>query len=94
VDGVYAVQFIFSGQGRGTPVVCAEGGGVLSLRISKGDGSLGDRARAWRLCTFSGLRTGVRYRFLIYLEDRTVSAVYEDGTFMGYSTEIHHGKIE
>ena len=86
-NGTYTVQFIFAGQSNGTPVVCAEGGGVLSLRVSAGDPTPGDRSSTLRLCTFSGLREGRRYRFLIYLENKTVAAVYEDGVFLGYFAE-------
>ena len=30
-EGTYAVQFLFGGEGEGTPVLCMEGGGILSL---------------------------------------------------------------
>lgn len=93
-EGEYAVQFIFSGAGQGTPVVCAEGGGMLTLDMTVGEHSLGDLAKAWRICTFSGLRTRVRYRFFIYMKGKTVTAEYENGVFLGYSTEGSYDVME
>ena len=92
VDGYFSVQLLF--YGRDTPVICGEGGGVLSMETNElGADSLwageayiyedGNRT----VCTFRGLSCGRRYVFWIYEEGRLIRAVYEYGRFVGYLSE-------
>lgn len=81
--GEYAVRFLFLGE---TPVVCAEGGGLLSVEVAgvdvvEADGRCyrGD----WSLCTFRGLRAEGDYVFWIYTEQGVVRVSYTAGRFQG-----------
>ncbi len=70
-EGMYAAQFLFAGT-EGAPVICVEGGGVLTVRCERGE-SVG--------CTFYGLRAEGTYRFWIYDGSVVIEAVYENGMF-------------
>ncbi len=71
-DGLYAVQFLFDG--REVPVICVEGGGVLTVEQTAG---------AWSICTFRGLRQTGKYRFYIYDSGGIICVLYENGSFRG-----------
>ncbi len=81
--GGYAVRFLFSGE---TPVVCAEGGGLLSVEIAEADvvEADGEAYRGtWSLCTFRGLRAEGDYLFWVYTEDGVICISYRSGEFQG-----------
>ena len=80
-EGEYAVRFLFLGE---TPVVCAEGGGLLSLEVARTDVVEADGRcyrGDWSLCTFRGLRAEGHYIFLVYTEQGVVSVSYTAGRF-------------
>ena len=88
-DGYFSVQLLF--YGNGTPVVCGEGGGVLSMEIRRegADGLWNGEAGIYEdenriICTIRGLSEEKKYVFWIYVEGRVIRAVYENGHFVGY----------
>ncbi len=88
-DGEYAVRFLFQG-GNSTPVVCARGGGMLTLEISdalwieeywesrsepiRHDGD-------FRVCVFRGLKREGNYEFFVYTAEGIVKIRYRNGRF-------------
>ena len=90
-DGKYTVQFLFAG--HETPVVCAEGGGVLTLTCGVVEPLTGERG-AWSACTFTGLSSGRRYVFWVYTSEGWITALYEDGIFAGYGQNMAIGYRE
>lgn len=94
-DGEFAVQFLFCGNGKDTPVVCMAGGGVITVEVSCGQvldvplervpqTGMDQDARAWSLCTFRGLSVEGEYVFLVFTEKGTVAVGYSEGKFCGY----------
>lgn len=77
-EGRFAVQFLFSGSGRDTPVVCIKGGGVLSLEVIRGEDGVS-------FCTFRGLDGEGSYEFWVYTERGWISVRYEEGRFCGFA---------
>lgn len=82
-EGRFAVQFLFSGSGRDTPVICLEGGGVLSLEVTY-------REDGVSFCTFRGLDGEGSYVFWVYTEQGWISVRYEKGRFCGFSQNTAH----
>ncbi|MBO5511956.1 MAG: hypothetical protein J6B24_09505 [Clostridia bacterium] len=82
-EGRFAVQFLFSGSGRDTPVICLEGGGVLSLEVTY-------REDGVSFCTFRGLDGEGSYVFGVYTEQGWISVRYEKGRFCGFSQNTAH----
>ena len=79
------MQFLFGGEGEGTPVLCMEGGGLLHLSCGIMDGLSG----AWgqevsRFCIAQGLLADRRYVFWVGTEEGFVTVTYEGGCFMGF----------
>lgn len=93
-DGQFAVRFLFYAteeQGSHTPVVCATGGGVLTLAVTASDtvfemtaeGLIAHEAKGgrWLICTFSGLSEQRSYLFLVYGEGTVWTVCYQNGVF-------------
>ncbi len=86
-DGTYAVRFLFR-DGDSTPVVCARGGGVLTMEASSApwieaypensatpvryDGD-------WQVCVFRGLKREGNYEFFVYTAEGIVKVRYRSG---------------
>jgi hypothetical protein len=81
-NSVFSVQFLFYGEGEGTPVVCFGGGGAISVDTSR-------QEDGWSLCTFRGLDGGKRYEFRVYTEKGEISVIYEGGAFRGFASQSH-----
>lgn len=92
ISDVYAVRFFFVGQG--TPVICMEGGGFLSMKISQTDiieEWTESRVKiyktanpqGWSVCTFRNLSVYRDYVFFIYEQERIIRIRYTNGRFMG-----------
>ena len=75
-DGMYAVRFLFHDT---TPVICMEGGGVISAKWGDCEG--------WSYVTFGELRVDRRYVFWVYTAHGIVEVVYENGQFTGFYEE-------
>jgi hypothetical protein len=92
ISDVYAVRFFFVGQG--TPVICMEGGGFLSMKISQTD-TIEEwtesrvkiyktaNPQGWSVCTFRNLSVYRDYVFFIYEQERIIRIRYTNGRFMG-----------
>ena len=84
-EGMYTVQFLFGGEGIGTPVLCMEGGGLLYATCGTMKGLSGERGReVRRYCTVQGLSVDRRYVFWIGTEEGWVTVTYEGGVFCGF----------
>lgn len=90
-DGRYTAQFLFAG--KGTPVVCMAGGGVLTVTCGTVEPLTKD-GEIWYTCAFSGLLAGRRYVFWVGTAKGWVTAVYEDGEFAGYGQDMAVGYSE
>lgn len=90
-DGKYTVQFLFAG--HETPVVCMEGGDLLTVTCGTVEPVTGGRG-SWSACTFTGLFAGRRYVFWVYTAEGWITAVYEEGRFAGYgqNAALGYGK--
>ena len=85
VEGMYTVQFLFDGEGIGTPILCMEGSGVLYLSCEKTEGLSGDRGRVVRrTCTVQGLLADRKYVFWVGTDGGWVTVTYEGGRFCGF----------
>ena len=91
-DHMYAVRFLF--MGKGTPVICMEGGGLLSMDLTYTDTVdewMGTRVRyykteslrGWSICTFDDLSIHRTYVFYVFTENGIVRIRYINGEFMG-----------
>jgi hypothetical protein len=74
-------------------VVCAEGGGVLTLTCGVVEPLTGEH-EVWSACTFTGLFTERRYVFWVYTTNGWITALYEDGIFAGYGQNMAIGYRE
>ncbi|MBR6782769.1 MAG: hypothetical protein IKM33_06225 [Clostridia bacterium] len=84
-EGMYTVQFLFGGEGIGTPVLCMEGGGLLYATCGTMKGLSGERGwEVRRYCTVQGLSVDRRYVFWIGTEEGWVTVTYEGGVFCGF----------
>jgi len=83
MNGVYGVQFLFGGEGDGTPILCMEGGGLLYAECGKAKDVdvTGEQADA---CTLWGLLPDRRYVFWIPAEGGWITVTYEGGRFVGF----------
>lgn len=90
-DGRYTAQFLFAG--KETPVVCMAGGGVLTVTCGTAKPLTKD-GEVWYTCAFSGLLAGRRYVFWVGTAKGWVTAVYEDGKFVGYGQDTAMGYSE
>lgn len=83
MNGVYGVQFLFGGEGDGTPILCMEGGGLLYAECGKAADVIvaGEQADA---CTLWGLLPHRRYVFCIPAEGGWITVTYEGGRFVGF----------
>lgn len=92
ISDVYAVRFFFVGQE--TPVICMEGGGFLSMKISQTDTieewtesrvKLYTTAnpQGWSVCTFRNLSVYRDYVFFIFEQEHIIRIRYTNGKFMG-----------
>lgn len=86
-EGRFAVQFLFSGSGRDTPVICLEGGGVLSLEVTYMEDGVS-------FCTFRGMDGEGSYVFWVYTEQEWISVRYEKGRFCGFSQNTAHQGVK
>lgn len=93
-EGYFSVQFLFSGEGKGTPVICVEGRGTLTLTVSftetlrvRDGKSTVTYGGGWSLCSFSGLSSRERYRFFVDTGEGYAEAVYENGHFTGFEKQ-------
>ena len=78
-NGLFAVRFWFR---DGAPVVCLEGGGVVTVTVEEcGDGG-------WISVTFRDLDIRRRYAFAVFTPDGVVMAVYEGGIFRGFDESL------
>ena len=85
VEGMYTVQFLFDGEGIGTPILCMEGSGILYLSCEKTEGLSGDRGRVVRrTCTVQGLLADRKYVFWVGTDGGWVTVTYEGGVFCGF----------
>ena len=89
-SGLFSVRFLFVG--RGAPVICMEGGGLLSMKLTYTDTVdewLGTRVRyhktesrqGWSICTFHGLSVHRRYVFFVFTQNGMVCIRYIHGEF-------------
>ena len=86
-EGMYAVQFLFDGEGVGTPILCMEGGCALYLSCGTMEGLAGERgAEVRRFCTVEGLLADRKYVFWIGTKEGFVTVTYEGGVFCGFGT--------
>lgn len=84
-EGMYAVQFLFDGEGVGTPVLCMEGECALYLSCGTMEGLAGERgAEVRRFCTVEGLLADRKYVFWIGTKEGWVTVTYEGGVFCGF----------
>ena len=89
----FAVQFLFCGDERYTPVVCFSGGGGVLLLVDEGNReTLGegneDRipvGKALYTCTFWGLPSRGEIIFLVGTPEGIRKVTYRDGKFCGFS---------
>ena len=83
MNGVYGVQFLFRGEGDGTPILCMEGGGLLYAECgrAKDVAVMGEQAD---FCTLWGLLPHRRYVFWIPAEGGWITVTYEGGRFAGF----------
>ena len=83
MNGVYGVQFLFGGEGDGTPILCMEGGGLLYAECGKSVDVIvaGEQAD---FCTLWGLLPHRRYVFWIPAEGGWITVTYEGGRFAGF----------
>ena len=94
MNGVYGVQFLFGGEGDGTPILCMEGGGLLYAECGKSVDVIvaGEQAD---FCTLWGLLPDRRYVFWIPAEGGWITVTYEGGRFAGFgwreTTGLHYG---
>jgi hypothetical protein len=82
--GCFAVRFLFLGES--TPVICASGGGVLTVETEAVAGMSApfEEGGAVYGCVFRGLSAERRYVFEIFSKGGRVLAVYENGGFGGF----------
>lgn len=83
--GCFAVRFLFSGES--TPVLCASGGGVLTVETGVAAGlsaPFGEGGVVYG-CVFRGLSSDKRYVFEIFSQGERILAIYENGKFGGFS---------
>ena len=83
IEGVYGVQFLFGGEGDGTPILCMEGGGVLYAECGKVEDVVVNGRQA-DVCTLWGLLANRWYEFWIPTEGGWITVTYEGGEFMGF----------
>ena len=89
----FAVQFLFCGDERYTPVICFSGGGGVFLSVDGMDReTLGKenedkipKEKALYACTFRGLPANGEILFLVGTPEGIRNVVYQDGKFCGYS---------
>lgn len=83
MNGVYGVQFLFGGEGDGTPILCIEGGCLLYAECGKAADVIvaGEQAD---FCTLWGLLPDRRYVFWIPAEGGWITVTYEGGRFAGF----------
>ena len=79
-EGGFAVQFLFKGRKGHTPVICMEGGGMLSAA----SGTVRMKGETWHTCTFFGLRDDRVYVFLVGTDTGWVKVTYAGGKFAGF----------
>jgi hypothetical protein len=89
---LFSVRFLF--MGRGAPVICMEGGGLLFMKLTYPDTVeewMGSQVRyhktesrqGWSVCTFQNLSVHGNYVFLIDTQDEIIRIRYINGSYMG-----------